>query len=277
MVQLEEKKTKTSYQRIYEPHIEWILLPENYLLPDDPVESIVQPLLAAALTESLDLAGLVTEGMLIASNMALVTSINGETVLKAPDWFLVSSVKPIETGVIRRSYTPIKQGEIPAIVMEFLSATDTAEYSLRPFYPYGKMWFYERIIKVPIYIIFDPETGSLEIRKLNQEGKYERESLDENGRYYLEALNLYLGIWQGTRLNETTNWLRWWDDSGNLLLWGSEKIALEKQRVEAEKQRVEAEKQRAEAEKQRANNAELEIAKLKDLIQKSGLQLPDND
>jgi hypothetical protein len=46
--------------------------------------------------------------------------------------------------------------------------------------------------------------------------------------------------------------LRWWDKSGNLLLWGSEL-------VEQEKQRAEQEKQRAEQEKQRAEQAELEL------------------
>ncbi|MCZ8365650.1 MAG: hypothetical protein O9338_23790, partial [Microcystis sp. LE19-251.1A] len=44
----------------------------------------------------------------------------------------------------------------------------------------------------------------------------------------------------------TTNWLRWWDKSGNLLLWGSELVEQERQRAEQERQRAEQEKQRAE-------------------------------
>ncbi|MGD1852514.1 MAG: Uma2 family endonuclease, partial [Cyanophyceae cyanobacterium] len=47
-------------------------------------------------------------------------------------------------------------------------------------------------------------------------------------------------------------WLRWWDRSGNLLLWGDELADQERQRAEQEKQRAEQEKQRAEQEKQRA-------------------------
>jgi hypothetical protein len=69
-------------------------------------------------------------------------------------------------------------------------------------------------------------------------------------------------VWQGTRLEQNTYWLRWWDREGNLLLWGNEKIAQEKQR--------------AEQEKQRANSAESEIAKLKAFLQKSGLEYPDS-
>jgi hypothetical protein len=53
--------------------------------------------------------------------------------------------------------------------------------------------------------------------------------------------------------------LRWWDKSGNLLLWGSELVEQERQRAEQEKQRAEQEKQRAEQEKQRAEQAELEL------------------
>ncbi|WP_149979887.1 DUF874 family protein, partial [Microcystis aeruginosa] len=37
----------------------------------------------------------------------------------------------------------------------------------------------------------------------------------------------------------TTNWLRWWDKSGNLLLWGSELVEQERQRAEQERQRAE--------------------------------------
>lgn len=40
--------------------IVWEKLPADFVLPDDPVENINQPLLAAALTEALDLAGLKT-------------------------------------------------------------------------------------------------------------------------------------------------------------------------------------------------------------------------
>jgi hypothetical protein len=48
---------------------------------------------------------------------------------------------------------------------------------------------------------------------------------DENNRYWIKELNLFIGIWQGTKAEFTTNWLRWWDKSGNLLLWGSERVA----------------------------------------------------
>ena len=48
--------------------ITWEKLPDDFLLPDEPVDNNLQPLLAAALRESLELAGLILESMLIASN-----------------------------------------------------------------------------------------------------------------------------------------------------------------------------------------------------------------
>jgi hypothetical protein len=50
------------------PPITWEKLPDDFNLPDEPVESNLQPLLASALRESLELAGLIVESMLIASN-----------------------------------------------------------------------------------------------------------------------------------------------------------------------------------------------------------------
>ena len=212
--------------------ISWDSLPDDFILPDEPVENIYQPLLAAALTEALDLAGLISPSSLTASNLGICARVNGQTVVKAPDWLYVPRVVPVAEGIIRRSYTPHLEGDVPAIVMEFLSETDSGEYSIRPTSPYGKMWFYERILQVPIYVTFDPSSGMLEVRQLKT-GRYEVQTLDAQGRYYIPSLKLSLGVWHGRRLEQNAYWLRWWDQSGNLCLWGSEKIAQERQRAEA--------------------------------------------
>ena len=68
----------------------------------------------------------------------------------------------------------------------------------------------------------------------------------ENQRYWIEEMNLYLGIWEGTRENLTGKWLRLWDEEGNLLLWSSELVEQKQQEIEQEKQRSEQETQRAE-------------------------------
>ncbi|NEQ69780.1 MAG: DUF4351 domain-containing protein [Symploca sp. SIO2D2] len=205
------------------PKIQWEKLPADFILPDDPVENIYQPIQAAALREILDLAGLVTPDMLIGSNLGICATVNNKIVVKAPDWFYIPSVFPVEPGVIRSSYTPHTEGDVPAVVMEFLSDTQQGEYSAKSTYPYGKWYFYERILQVPIYVIFEPDKGNLEVHLLKS-GHYELQSPDENERYWLESMNLFLAVWQGTRAQLTTYWLRWWDGSGNLLPWADERI-----------------------------------------------------
>ncbi|NER08323.1 MAG: hypothetical protein F6K17_40150, partial [Okeania sp. SIO3C4] len=234
-----------------EPTVTWTALPADYILPDDPVENIQQPILAAALNDALGAAQLIQSEMLIGSNFGLVATVNKKIVVKAPDWFYVPQVQPVAEGVIRRSYTPHLEGAPVAVVMEFLSETECGELSVRSTPPYGKLYFYEHILKVPIYVTYDPYEGNLEVRSLH-DGKYRFESPNENGHFWIPQLDLFLGIWQGERLGQNISWLRWWDKSENLLLWSSEEAEQEKQRAEQEKQRAEQEKQRAEQEKQRA-------------------------
>ena len=250
--------TPSTMPSVQSLNITWERLPDEYVLPDDPVENIQQPFLAA-LTDALGENGWIQPRMLIASNFGLVATVAGKTVVKAPDWLYIPEAVPVAEGIVRRSYTPHLQGTPVAIVMEFLSETDTGEYSVRPIYPYGKLYFYERILQVPTCVMFDPQDLILEVRQL-QEGKYVLRQPNDEGRYWIPEMKLSLGMWQGTRLGTTTQWLRWWDDAGNLLLWSSEK-------AEQERQRAEQERQRAEQERQRADTAEAELARLRALLE----------
>lgn len=225
--------------------ITWEPLPANFILPDDPVENIQQPALAAALTDALGASGYIQPEMLIGSNLGLVATVNKKIVVKAPDWFYVPQVHSVPEGVIRRSYTPNTDGAAVTIVMEFLSEAEGGELSIRSTPPYGKLHFYEQILQVPTYVTYDPYDPSLEVRYL-QDGRYILHPVDNQGRLWIPQLELYLGIWSGERLGQTMNWLRWWDKSGNLLLWSSEQAEQERQRVEQERQRADREHQRAE-------------------------------
>jgi Uma2 family endonuclease len=214
--------------------VTWEKLPDDFKLPDDPVENIDQPLLAAALGEALDLAGFILAEMLIASNFGLCAKVNEKTVVKAPDWVYIPSVLPPAAGEIRRSYTPNAEGEVPAVVMEFLADDHEAEYSIKPTYPYGKWWFYEQILQVPVYAIFEPKSGRLEVYRLIL-GKHELQA--DGGRYSLESMGLFLGVWEGEKSQRRGYWLRWWDENGNLLLWGAERVEQEHLRAEEERLR----------------------------------------
>jgi Uma2 family endonuclease len=220
------------------PVITWERLPDDFSPSEHPVESNLQMQLAAALRESLELAGLILEAGLIASNFGICATVADKVVVKAPDWIYIPDVKPLPEGEVRRSYTPYIEGTQPGVVMEFISATEGGEYSFNPHFPYGKWHFYEQILKVPTYVIFHPQLRVLEVYSL-VEGRYQPNAPDENQRFWIESLELFLGTWSGRKADFTGCWLRWWDKSGNLLLWGSERVEQEKQRAEQEKQRAE--------------------------------------
>jgi hypothetical protein len=138
--------------------------------------------------------------------------------------------------------------------MEFLSDEDGGELSVRSTPPYGKLYFYEQILKVPVYVTYDPYATRLEVR-FWQDGQYQSQQADVQGRFWIPALQLFLGLWSGERLNFNIPWLRWWNQSGNLLLWSSEQTEQERQRAGQECQRVEQMHQRAEQANQRAEEA----------------------
>lgn len=231
--------------------ITWEKLPDNFVLPDEPVDNINQPALAAALTESLELSGRLPANSLTPTNYGICATVNDKIVVKAPDWAYIPAIW-VPREEVMRSYTPRLQGEIPLIVMEFLSDTEGGEYSSKPTYPPGKWFFYEQVLQVPHYAIFEPVGGKLEVYRRDTSGRYQLQPPDSMGRYWLEAMNLFLGGWQGTRENRTGYWLRWWNGRQELLLWGTELACQERQRAEQECQRSEQERQRAEQERQRA-------------------------
>ena len=251
--------------------IRWEKLPDDFQLDDDPVDNTGQPLLAGALRESLELANYIQPSMLIATNFGICATVRGKIVVKAPDWVFVRSTHTIEAE--RRSYTPHLQGEVPTIVMEFLSETEGTEYSIKRSYPPGKWFFYERILKVPYYAIFEPVAGTLEMYHLKSK-RYRLQKANAEGRYWIEEMKLFLGVWAGEKSDRTGNWLRWWNQNGDLLLWGTERLAQERQQTEQERQRAEEEHQRAEQERQRAEQAEQQIEQLRIYLQSLGMN-PD--
>jgi Uma2 family endonuclease len=218
--------------------ITWEKLPDDFVLDDEPVDNINQPPLAAALTESLEIAGKLPENALTPTNYGICATVNQKIVVKAPDWAYVPSIQ-VSREEVKRSYTPRLQGDIPVIVMEFLSDTEGGEYSNKPTYPPGKWFFYEQVLEVPHYAIFEPDTGELEVYQLDDSGHYKLQNPDANDRYWIAQMRLFLGVWQGTRENRTGYWLRWWDENGELLLWGSEQVNQERQEKELAQQRAE--------------------------------------
>ena len=253
--------------------VTWEKLPDDFVLDDEPVDNINQPLLAAALTESLQIAGRLPANALTTTNYGICATLNGQFVIKAPDWGYVPSIR-VPRAEVKRSYTPQLQGDIPVIVMEFLSDTESSEYSSKPTYPPGKWFYYEQVLKVPNYAIFEPDGGVLEFYRLDNSGHYKMQPADANNRYWIPEMSLFLGIWEGNRENRTGYWLRWWDEAGELLLWGFELAAKERQQAEQERQQKELAQQQAEQERQQKELAQQRLEQLAAQLKALGVE-PD--
>jgi hypothetical protein len=150
--------------------ITWEPLPDDFILPDDPVDNINQPALASALTDSLQNAGKLPPNSLTPTNYGICATVNDKIVIKAPDWAFIPEIRVPRTD-IQRSYTPQLQGDIPLLVVEFLSDTEGGEYSIKSTYPPGKWFFYQTILRVKHYVIFEPQQGILEVYGLNENGE----------------------------------------------------------------------------------------------------------
>jgi Uma2 family endonuclease len=185
--------TTTATTPAYE--VVWEKLPDDFALPNDPVDNINQPALAAALTESLRIADRLHEQALTPTNYGICATVNSNVVVKAPDWAYIPSITVLRSEV-ERSYTPRLQGEIPSLVLEFLSDTDGGEYSIKETFPPGKFFFYEQVLQVPNYGIFDPKTGTLEFYRLDHDQKrYGLDSANDQNRFWIPEIQLFLGIW----------------------------------------------------------------------------------
>ncbi len=252
--------------------ITWKKLPADFILDEEPVENIDQPLLAAALREILEIAGLILQGILVASNMAVCATLEGKLVVKAPDWFYARNVQPLPAAEVRRSYTPTLEGEIPDIALEFLSATPSDEYSTKPDFPPGKWFFYEQILRVPIYAIFQPAAGLLEVNRLNSSGTYQVQPPDANNRYWIAGVGLFLGVWHGTKAERTGYWLRWWDESGQMLLWGAEMVEREREERDLAQQQAQQERQQRTIAQQQAQQERERSERLAAQLRAAGIE-----
>lgn len=213
---------------------------------------------------------------------------------EAPDWFYVGGVPPKLNGKTRRSYVLWREFKVPLIALEFASGNGDEERDQTPLsvstggetIKPGKFWVYEQIIRIPYYGIFEINNSKLEVYHLT-DFTYEKLAPNQRGHYPILPLGIELGLWQGTYLEQTQLWLRWWDLEGNLLLTGNERAELERQRAEQERQRAEMERQRtelerqraemerqrAEMERQRAEEAERKAARLEELLKARGIDL----
>lgn len=255
-------------------------LPSMYDLPSEEVEDSGLPdqyhlWQADLLDKTFCPPNYPSDQVFTASDLNLYYDVRHPHWYKRPDWFAVLGVDRLyQQRESRLSYVIWQEGVVPFIVVELLSPSTEKEdlgQTLREAnQPPTKWEVYEKVLRIPYYLIFNGNSNELQLFELVGYS-YQKISLSSS-KFWLPEINLGLGLWSGEYQNLNRFWLRWYDENNNWLPTPTEK---EKQLVEKEKQRAEKEKQRAEKEKQRADNAELEIARLRELLQKSGVDISD--
>ncbi|CBN58447.1 MULTISPECIES: Uma2 family endonuclease [Kamptonema] len=198
---------------------------------------------------------------------------------KRPDWFGVVGVPRLYDQVdMRLSYVVWQEAVNPFVVIELLSPgtekEDLGQIELetppealqvpgngqtirgqteqkKP----GKWEVYERILRIPYYVVFSRYTNQVRVFKLV--GSHYQELQLQDSRVWISDIDLGLGLWQGEYQGVERLWLRWYDAEGNWVL------------TEAE-----FERERAEFERQRAEQAEAQLESLIQKLRESGID-PD--
>ncbi len=155
-----------------------------------------------------------------------------------PDVFLSLDVEIAEDFWKKenRTYFLWEMGKPPDVVIEIVSNREGGELTTKR-HKYARM-------RVPYYVVWDPQGlyGEPKLRTFMLQGDFyvaiETPSFS--------TIGLSLVAWQGTFEVVETEWLRWADLDGNLILTGAERAEVERKRAENESKRADAAQERAE-------------------------------
>ena len=171
---------------------------------------------------------------------------------RGPDFFAVLGV---DSNPSRQGWVVWDEnGRYPDVILELLSPS-TASQDIGK-----KKDIYEQVFRTPDYFVFDPfDPNSLRGWHLDNNQCYQPLVPDDRGWLWCERLGFWLGTWSGIVDRETATWVRFFDESGNLVLLPEEAA---QQQAQAAQQQVETAQQQAERERQRAD---LLAARLREL------------
>ena len=211
--------------------------PEEPGLPDE--FHVFQPQL---LRETFHPTTYPPDRVFVASDLNLYYDVRHTGWYKRPDWFAVVGVDRLyEKRDLRMSYVVWQEGVNPFVVVELLSPGTEKEdlgQTLREVeQPPTKWEVYERVLRVPYYIVFDRYKDQLRAFQLT--GSRYRELELTEPRLWMEDIGLGIGLWQGSYQGIERQWLRWYDANGNWIPIPEEQTEQERQRAEQERQRAE--------------------------------------
>lgn len=221
-------------------------LPTMYDLPsEDPEESGLpdefHPTQAQLLRETFQSPTVPDDNIFIGTDINLYYDSRHTQWYKRPDWFLVLGVARSATiEEMRWSYVIWQESVAPFLVVELLSEGTEDEDLGQTLRVVGKpptKWeVYERLLRVPYYVLFDRVTQRLRAFKLDGNRYTESNLLDE--RLWLDEVQLGLGVWEGRYKGSEGKWLRWYDAANAWIPTDHEQAARAAARAEQEAARA---------------------------------------
>ena len=204
------------------------------------------------------------EEVFVAADLNLYYDWHHPNWYKRPDWFAVVGVSRLYEGRdLRMSYVMWQEQVSPFVVVELLSPgteNDREAYAQRAIdlgrtvsqtgKPPTKWQVYEQILRVPYYFVFSRYTN--EVQAFHLVGGHYESMTPESDRFSVPELGLSLGLWEGSYERINRVWLRWFTQSGEMILTPEEDAIAQAVAAQAEAAAAQA-------------KAELLAAKLREL------------
>ncbi|CAK0762553.1 Uma2 domain-containing protein [Gammaproteobacteria bacterium] len=247
------------------------MLPTMYDLPsEEPGEPgmpdefhIRQPPL---LEETFQPPGLLPHQIFFAMDMNLYYDPHHPRWYKRPDWFVVLKGPHFHKNKkdLHLSYVVWQEEMAPTLILEMLSpGTEDEDMGWRlsknsEQKPPSKWEVYERLLQVPLYVVYSHRTKHLEIFRWTAAG-YKSIPV-KGGRCWLREIGLGIGLWNGQYKKWQGTWLRWFDRQGHWIPNEEERAREQQKRTEQALRRVDQtlqwanqERELARQERERAN------------------------
>jgi Uma2 family endonuclease len=250
--------------------------PEEPGLPDD--FHFLQPLLLYLTFQPINWN---PELVYSAADLNLYYDLQHPLWYKRPDWFGVVGVGKLYKGQdLRLSYVTWQEPANPFVVVELLSpGTEDEDLGTKresaADKPPSKWEVYERILRIPYYIVFSRYTNEFQAFQLVG-GHYEAMNLTQ-GRLLMPEIDLSLGLWQGSFRDIERLWLRWFTLAGELIPAPTEEAAAATERAIIAEQEATQAKQEATEAKQEAAQAQRKAEQLAERLRQLGVNPDDLD
>jgi Uma2 family endonuclease len=159
---------------------------------------------------------------------------------RGPDFF---AVREVDGSVLRQGWVVWEEeGRYPDVIVELLSES-TAQIDKT-----DKKDLYERVFKTRDYFVYDPfDPDSLQGWHLDGHQKYQPLTPSPEGWLWSETLGFWLGTWEGVIDREPAHWLRFYDQTHDLVPLPEESA---QQRANQEQERADQAEQQVELERE---------------------------